>query len=39
MICPNCGVQLPDTAKMCFCCETTIQAFQQTETLMEAQNE
>ena len=31
MICPNCGAQLPDTAKMCFCCKTTIQAVQQAE--------
>ena len=25
MICPNCGVQLPDTAKMCYRCKTVFQ--------------
>ena len=32
MICPNCGAQLPDTAKMCFCCKTTFQIEQKAES-------
>ena len=30
MICPNCGVNLPDTAKMCYICKTVFQNESQT---------
>lgn len=33
MICPNCGAQLPDTAKMCFSCRSTIQNAQESERI------